>query len=254
MDDLESRYEALKFEHRKIEKDQAIVKRAQALEQFQENVLHAYEERDRIRGENEAFVARENLVRFRLRIESDDDFEWALSVVENAMVEIAKRDSLGIDHAETLKENISGNEDTEKEQIQKIEDLSMELESLKLKLCSRDSKYSKLKRVLTSSVANPKKNELRERNNHVQFVAKLICAQYGNPLPNLNLIVVPPNEEVEDISSSEWEDGEEYIEGEYKDEEELSGDELFEGHSEGDLLDGRERVFDEVLGGDTVNT
>ncbi|KAI3960154.1 hypothetical protein MKW98_016878, partial [Papaver atlanticum] len=114
-----------------------------------------------------------------------------------------------------------------------------------------NSKYSKLKRVIASSVANTKKNALRERNKHVQSIAKLICNQYGNPLPNINFTVVSPNEEVKDISSSE--DEEEDMKSEFEDEEELEENEGSEGHSEGDHSNERGRVSEDVLDDDAVN-
>lgn len=89
------------------QRDQAILKGAQALQQFQETILRGKTERDRFIGENEALVTRENMIRSRLGIESDDDFQWALSVVENAIVGLATRGSLEIDHAKTVNAIIS---------------------------------------------------------------------------------------------------------------------------------------------------
>ncbi|KAI3915120.1 hypothetical protein MKW92_002366, partial [Papaver armeniacum] len=73
------------------EKDDAVRRGAQALGHFQETVLLAKTERDRAISDNEALIARENMIRSRLRIDSDDDFEWDLSVVENARVGLATR-------------------------------------------------------------------------------------------------------------------------------------------------------------------
>ncbi|KAI3943112.1 hypothetical protein MKW92_015972, partial [Papaver armeniacum] len=61
------------------EKDDVIKRGAKALKQFQETVLLATTERDQVLKDNGALISRENMIHSWLRIESDDDFEWALS-------------------------------------------------------------------------------------------------------------------------------------------------------------------------------
>ncbi|RZC64883.1 hypothetical protein C5167_008580 [Papaver somniferum] len=209
------------------QRDQAILKGAQALQQFQETILRGKTERDRFIGENEALVTRENMIRSRLGIESDDDFQWALSVVENAIVGLATRA-------------------TERNHLQQIEDLSKKLKSVILSLSARDSKYLRLKEKLVVSVSNTMKSALREQNEQVRSNADTICTRYGHPLLNFNFPEVLANEEEIDISSSEKGYEEEEIEDDHDVEDGLQGRSADEGLGDGEEIP--EKRLDEKRG------
>ncbi|XP_026440459.1 uncharacterized protein LOC113339388 [Papaver somniferum] len=258
MEELKSKYEILKFEHRSMlfvndnfkryllkdkeeirnleakknalitEKDNAILKGAHAFKDFHEIKLQVEMERDRAISVKNAFASRENMIRSRLLIENDDEFEWAARVIDNARTGLSTNVSLESDRAEVVKAIISKKEDIEKKHLQEINDL-------KLKLSARDSKYGKLKKKFIVSISNMKKDSIRLRDEHVKKNAEEICAEYQIPLSDFKPSDVEPNEEDIEIYDSE------VVHEEYEETDE-------EDNGSGS---GEDSEFEEDLGGDS---
>ncbi|RZC79563.1 hypothetical protein C5167_003795 [Papaver somniferum] len=182
------------------EKDPAILKGTHALNEFKDALLSAQIERDQVIS------------------------------IDNARTDLAVRDSLEIDHDDTVKAILSEKEGVWKGHLQQIDDLTKEPGSLKLKLSARDSKYHRLKKKLMVFVSNIWKKTLCQLNERFQANADAICTRYNLPLLKFNLHVVPPNTEERYISSSE----EEYEEGESYREIEEEPEDLSHGPIEND--------------------
>lgn len=140
LEKLRSKYEILKFEHGSMqsvnnnfkrrlhenkdeikrlearknklitEKDQVVLKGAKDLKEFHEVQLQIQMKRDQAISEKDALLSRENVIRSRVLIENDDEFEWASRVIDKARAGLASNVSLDYDHAELVKSIISEKE------------------------------------------------------------------------------------------------------------------------------------------------
>ncbi|XP_026384980.1 uncharacterized protein LOC113280583 [Papaver somniferum] len=174
------------------EKDRFALNGAKALKEFQEAILQVQIERNLAISKKDALIEQGNLIRSRLLIESDVEFEWAARVLDNARKDLAVSVSLESDHGALVRDILSKKEDDEKEFREKIE-------SLEAKFSARNSKYRRLKKNLTTTVSNLSNDDVRI----LDAAIKKVCVDNGISPSTYRFAEVPPNEKDSDISDSE---------------------------------------------------
>ena len=92
------------------DKDRISDQGAKALAKFQEALLEVQLERDEANRKNIELCERENQIRSRLLISSEDEFVWAAKILDDARKDLGVNVSLQVEHTTLIRDMISDRE------------------------------------------------------------------------------------------------------------------------------------------------
>ncbi|XP_026424759.1 uncharacterized protein LOC113321093 [Papaver somniferum] len=116
-----------------------------------------------------------NLVRSRLLIESEAEFNWAARVLNNARNDLGVNVSLQTEHSQVVADIISNYEVQKREYEEKSTNLESRLASKEEELALRSFKYQQMKENWVNLVNNSGNDSARE----VEAAVTRVCKENG---------------------------------------------------------------------------
>ncbi|RZC85071.1 hypothetical protein C5167_047855 [Papaver somniferum] len=144
------------------EKDEISLNGGKALEHFQESLIEVKLARDSSLKEKDILMEERNLVRSRLLIESEAEFNWAARVLNNARNDLGVNVSLQTEHSQVVADIISNYEVQKREYEEKSTNLESRLASKEEELALRSFKYQQMKENWVNLVNNSGNDSARE--------------------------------------------------------------------------------------------